>query len=105
MAKELTRPSWYNEEFYNKNITSEEWLFELWKRVQFNQSETGLPNSFRILPIKEQGKYFVEVVFDQQIEKFISLVEASPPQPIRCPSVSDIFIMYHLLLWVLFVQS
>ncbi|MCE3044654.1 hypothetical protein [Legionella sp. 16cNR16C] len=95
MTKELTRPSWYNDEFYNKSRTPEEWLYELWKRYQFNQDEIGLPNSIHTYSIKQQEKYFDEFIFDRQIDKFLSFfVKATPPEPIRYPSVSDIFIMY-----------
>lgn len=98
MTKELTRPSWYDDEFYNKSRTPEEWLYELWKRYQFSQDKIGLPHSIHIYPIKQQEKYFIEFIFDQQIEKFLNgFLEATPPQPISYPSVSDIFIMYHLL--------
>ncbi len=97
MTKELTKPSWYDDEFYNKNRTPEEWLYELWKRVQFNQDEIGLPYSMRSLSIKEQEKHFIEFIFDPQIERILNLLQPTPPQPIRYPSVSDIFIMYQLL--------
>ena len=97
MTKKLTRPSWYNAEFYNKSKTPEEWLWEFWKREQFNRDEIGLPYSMRILSIKEQEKHFVEFIFEQQIEKMLRLIEATPSQPIRYPSVNDIFIMYYLL--------
>jgi len=98
MKKTLVRPSWYDDEFYNKKRVPEEWLFELWKRHQFKQNKFGLPHSIDILPIEEQKKYFIKFIFDPQIEKAINgLLEANPPQPIKHPSVSDIFIMYHLL--------
>lgn len=98
MTIELIRPSWYDEEFYDKNRTQEEWLFEFWKRHQFNQDKIGLLHSIDKLSIEEQKKYFIKFIFDPQIEKGINgLLEANPPQPIKYPSVSDIFIMYHLL--------
>lgn len=36
MAKKIERPDWYQEEFYNKKRTPEEWLFEIWKRDQWH---------------------------------------------------------------------
>lgn len=97
MTKELIKPTWYDDEFYNKSRTPEEWLFEFWKRVQFNQDETGFPSSFHMLSVKEQESHFISLILNQQIEKFLSSIKASPPQPIKYPSVSDIFIMYHLV--------
>ncbi|CZG74386.1 TPA: hypothetical protein JBE90_12110 [Legionella pneumophila] len=99
MTNELKRPSWYDDKFYNKIRTPEEWLFELCKRYQFKQDEIGLPYSIYTYSIKQQEQCFIEFIFDQQIEKFLSvLVQAKPPQSISYPSVSDIFIMYHLLI-------
>lgn len=96
MTKELRRPSWYNDEFYNKSREPEEWLYELWKRYQFDQDKIGLANSIYTYPIKQQEKWFIEFIFDKQIEKFLNnFLEATPPHPIRYPSVSDIFLMYH----------
>ncbi|CEG59362.1 hypothetical protein [Legionella fallonii] len=97
MAKELTRPSWYNDEFYNKSRTPEEWLYELWKRNTFNRDETALPDSIRNLSIKEQEQYFIKVIFEQKIEKILRLLKPTPPRPIRDVSISDVFIMYHLV--------
>lgn len=97
MTKELTRPRWFNDEFYNKTRTPEEWLYELWKRDSFNRDKIGLPHSIRILPINEQEQYFIEVIFEQKIEKILNLIKATPPEPIRDLSVSDVFIMYHLV--------
>ncbi|STX43940.1 Uncharacterised protein [Legionella donaldsonii] len=99
MTKELTRPLWYDDEFYNKILTPEEWLYEVWKRYQFNQGNIGLSHSVHQLPIKEQEECFREFILAKEIDKFLNFfVTASPPQPIRYPSVSDIFIMYHLLI-------
>lgn len=98
MIKELARPDWYNDEYYNKSRTPEEWLYELFKRDTFNQDEMGFPHSTRILPIQEQEQYFIEVIFEQKIEKILSLLQATPPKPIRDVSISDVFIMYHLII-------
>ncbi|HAZ7573790.1 hypothetical protein OQJ02_05040 [Legionella sp. PATHC032] len=99
MTNELKRPCWYNEDFYNKIREPEEWLYELWKRYQFSQDEIGLPNSIYTYPIEQQEKYFNEFIFAQQIEKFLdTFLDAAPPQPIRDPSVSDIFLMYHQII-------
>ncbi|AMV13829.1 hypothetical protein SCO11_01985 [Legionella pneumophila serogroup 1] len=97
MTKELARPDWYNDEFYNKTRTPEEWLYELWKRDRFNRDKTGLPHSIRKLPIKEQEQYFIDVIFEQKIEKMLSFLKPTPPKPIRDVSISDVFIMYHLV--------
>ena len=93
VIKKLTRPGWYDDRFYNKNRTPEEWLFELWKRHAFNQQFCTI----HLLSIKEQEKRFLEVIFDTQSDKYLNFVEAIEPQPIRHPSVSDVFLMYHQL--------
>lgn len=93
MIKESIRPGWYDDKFYSKKKTPEEWLFELWKRVAFNQQF----HAIHLLSIQEQEKRFLEVIFDTQSDKYLSSVEAIEPQPIRHPSVSDIFLMYHQL--------
>ncbi|WP_115710298.1 hypothetical protein [Legionella sainthelensi] len=91
MTKELSRPSWYSEEFYNKGREPEEWLFELWKRHQFEV------NLYRC-PTEQQEQYFLDFILNQQIESFLNRVlVATPPQPIKDISVSDIFLMYHHL--------
>lgn len=98
MSKELTKPSWYDDEFYNKTLTPEEWLYELWKRYQFSQDQIGVPHSIYSLPINQQAKWFLEFIFDKKIEKFLNIfIKAVAPQPIKYPSISDIFLMYHLL--------
>ncbi len=97
MAKKLIKPSWYDEEFYNKNRTPEEWLYELWKRNQFRLGDIGLSHSTPSLSLHEQEKYFIEFIFDPRIENYLSYLEATPPRPIRDLSVSDIFIMHNLL--------
>lgn len=98
MTNKLTRPSWYNEEFYNKTRTPEEWLYEIWKRNQFKQGKISLHFSVNSLPLTEQEQCFVEFIFEQGCEKFLSLfLKAAPPQPIKYPSISDVFFMYHLI--------
>lgn len=97
MIKELARPDWYDDEFYNKSRTAEEWLYKLWKRDTFNQDKTDLPEFIRFLPIKEQEQYFIKIIFEEKIEKILSLLKPSPPRPIRDVSISDVFIMYHLV--------
>lgn len=97
MTKKPTKPNWYDDSFYNKSRTPEEWLFELWKRYQFKQDEIGLSCSIYILSKEEQEKLFIEFIFDQRSEKLLKYLEATPPQPIKYPSVSDLFIMYHRL--------
>jgi hypothetical protein len=98
MTKKLTRPSWYDEEFYNKVRTPEEWLYEIWKRNQFKQGKISLHFSVNSLPITEQEQYFIEFIFEKECEKFLSiLLKATPPQPIKYPSISDVFFMYHLI--------
>lgn len=97
MIKKLARPIWYNENFYNKERTPEEWLYEIWKRDAFNCDKIGLAHSIYKLPISEQGEYFIKFIFAEELENFLDHLEPTPPEPIKNLSVSDVFIMYHLL--------
>lgn len=70
MNKKLIRSSWYQDEFYNKNRTPEEWLYELDKRYNFKQNKIGISQPINILPQNKQEKYFLEFIFSQEIEIF-----------------------------------
>lgn len=93
MARKLIRPHWYNVEFYSKERSPEEWLFELLKRYAFGQQFHSISH----LRIDEQEKIFIKEVFNEQLNNIINFIEAIAPQPIRYPSISDIFLMYHQL--------
>ena len=97
MTKKLIKPSWYINEFYNKNKTAEEWLCEIWKRHQFDQDNIGLPYSIHTLSTKEQEEHFIDSLFNTSNDKILNCLKATPAQPIRYPAISDIFIMYHTL--------
>lgn len=98
MKKELTRPSWYDDEFYNKNRTPEEWLYELDKRYNFKRNKIGLTHPINELSQEKQEKYFREFIFSQGIESILNDLKPTSRQPVKYPSVSDIFIMYHHLI-------
>lgn len=90
----LIRPTWYNEEFYSKERSPEEWLFELSKRYALEQQLHVISH----LEIAEQEKCFIKNIFNEQIDKYLHLIESIESQPIRYPAISDIFLMYHQLI-------
>lgn len=98
MTKELTIPDWYNHDFYNKIRKPEEWLFELDKRYNFKRNKIGLTQLINELPQKKQEEYFLKFIFSEEIENILNGLKPTPRSPIKHPSVSDIFIMYHQLI-------
>lgn len=93
----MEKPDWYQEEFYNKKRTPEEWLFEIWKRDKFNRGDLGLPYSIRILPIEEIKKHFLKFIFFNDIDWFLAGLQVTPSQPIKPVTVSDVFRMASLI--------
>ena len=93
----MEKPDWYQEEFYNKKRTPEEWLFEIWKRDKFNREDLGLPYSIRILPIDEIKKHFLKFIFSNDIDWFFAGLQPTPSQPIKPITVSDVFRMASMI--------
>jgi hypothetical protein len=98
MTKKIARPKWYNDELYNKHRTPEEWLFELDKRYNFKRDKIGIPQPINKLPQSKQEYLFQEYIFSEEIESILDVLQPTSRQPIKYPSVSDIFIMYHSLI-------
>lgn len=97
MKKTIAKPDWYQEEFYNKNRSPEEWFFEIWKRDKFNRDDLGFQSSIRVLPIEEKKKCFLDIIFFKDIDKILAGLQATPPQPIKHLTVSDVFRMANLI--------
>jgi hypothetical protein len=97
MAETLERPDWYNEDFYSKKRTPEEWLYEIWKRDKFNRDDLGFPFSIRLLSAEKRKKCFQEIIFLNDIKEFLSGLQATPSQPIKHLTVSDVFRMANMI--------
>ncbi len=97
MAKKIELPEWYSAERYDKKLSPEEWLYEIWKRNTFNMDKTELPISIRLLPIEDQKRWFIESVFANDIENFCAGIKAKQAQAIRDLSVADVFRMFFLI--------
>lgn len=97
MAKSLERPDWYREEFYNKNRTPEEWLYEIHKRNKLASDKLNWPVSFWALSIEAQRELFLKIVFADDIDVFLSNLQPTPFQPLKPLSVSDVFRMHMLI--------
>lgn len=91
MTHQIQMPDWYREDFYNRTRTPEEWLFEIWKRDRLNMDCLCFPFSMRILPPEEQEKRFLEVIYLDDMDGFVSELKAIPRQPTKALSVSDAF--------------
>ncbi|MFZ2315624.1 MAG: hypothetical protein WAW86_08230 [Gammaproteobacteria bacterium] len=97
MAKSIERPDWYQDEFYNKQRTPEEWLFEIDKRIKFDKDELNIPFSIRLLTLEEKKQLFLKVIFYNEIENYLSQLDEIPSQPIKHLTASDVFLMEKLL--------
>jgi hypothetical protein len=98
MTKELKRPTWYQDGFYSKSRSVEDWLYEFCKRDEYRRNDVGYTNTIRMLPKEEQEIYFINLIFNQQQDKLLNMLKAIPPQPIKYLPVSDVFRMYHLII-------
>jgi hypothetical protein len=96
MVKNLEKPNWYQEEFYNKVRTPEEWLYEILKRNNFLHNGY-FQLSISLLPLEEKGKFFLNQIFEDRIDNALSFLQAEPSQPIRALTVSDVFRMASLI--------
>ncbi|GEM_PF-4884377 len=97
MTKELKKPSWYDDVFYNKSRSPEEWLCELNKRYNFKRDKIGLTHQINKFSQKKQKELFCEMLFSKNTESVLDVLKPVSRQPIKYPSVSDIIIMYHHL--------
>lgn len=111
MAKPLERPDWFPLDIYSKKLSLEEWTFEIFKRVMFNNDT--IPNlimvfpdsnrppeqmSLHLLTHEERIAIFMECIKERNKTRFleeIKLMAPNPIFPISAPSITDVFIMFN----------
>ena len=94
MSRPIEKPEWYPLLVHKNNntLSPEEWLYEIYKRIKFNNN-LSLPNSFiHLLEPTARANLFLEKISENNLDEFLlTIVHSTPGKPIKNLSVSDAF--------------
>lgn len=85
MSKSLEKPNWYPLEIYEKKLTPEEWLQEIFKRLNLDEL---LANPF--LDSQIQMSFFESIILKNQVKNMTQELRNELPRPIKPLSVFEI---------------
>lgn len=92
MTSKIEIPSWYPLPVYNKELTHEEWLHEIFKRSKIKdiQASSALNQQSRL-------EIFNAIILKDEIVDIRSVLQAQLGQPIRDLSISEVLYIAELI--------
>lgn len=91
MSKKIEMPDWFPRALYTRELSPEEWLFEIYKRAFFNCQPPY------ILSKELKADYFKGMIEHDDRQGLLEKLRPQLGQPIKTMSVSDVFRLCSLI--------
>jgi hypothetical protein len=88
MSKETIKPIWFKESLYKKNLTHEDWLIEINKRVELDEK---LANP--LLDKASQEELFDSIILKNKGHNILEALKSKTPEVFKPLSLAEILVM------------